>query len=68
MGDWTTVQFLEVPDLATRKAILQWAEKSVSGRFLSFNTTDGLGRRKFGFEFQQSDDAAIFQRRWLNDG
>ncbi|UEM21724.1 hypothetical protein JL100_002860 [Skermanella mucosa] len=65
MGDWTTVQFSEVPDLPTRKAILRWAEQSITGRFLSFNTTDGLGRRKFGLEFQHPDDAASFQRRWL---
>ncbi len=65
MEEWTTVQFNEVPNLGTRKAILSWVEERTSGRVLLFNTTDFFGRRSYGFRFQREDDARIFERRWI---
>lgn len=65
MTGWTTVQFSHVPDLATRKAIIDWAEETLPGKFIPLNGRDPMGRRCFGFDFQRADDAAVFRSRWL---
>lgn len=67
MGHWTTVQFPELPDLNTRKAIIRWAEESLPGKFIPLHGRDVLGRRCFGFDFQRVDDAHAFRRRWLGE-
>ncbi|HEV7370864.1 hypothetical protein [Arenibaculum sp.] len=65
MSEWTIVQFPDLPDIDTRRAILAWVEEMMAGRCLHFNTTDGWGRRAYGFQFQRPDDAQCFRRRWL---
>jgi len=65
LEDWTTVQFAEIPDLGTRRAILTWVERESEGRVLSFSTADGIGRRRYGFRFQKAEDARRFVHRWM---
>jgi hypothetical protein len=66
--EWTTVRFPEMPDRGTRRAMLSWVEERSSGRVLLFNTTDWLGRRCYGFRFQDAEDARRFEARWLDEG
>jgi hypothetical protein len=66
MEEWTTVQFADMPDLLTRRAIMSWVEERVDGRAIAFNTTDWLGRRRYGYRFQREDDARRFESRWLS--
>ncbi len=66
MAQWTTVQFPELPDLNTRKAIIRWAEESLTGKFIPLNGRDVTGGRSFGIDFQKPDDAQTFRSRWMS--